>query len=61
MSNAPRIPNDNTDEPTVDSLTDDERALFERLADRYEGEDVGRICNLVLQSSSDESSEEARS
>lgn len=35
---------------TNDTLTEDEQELFERLADRYEGEDVGRIAEAVLQS-----------
>jgi hypothetical protein len=35
-----------------DTLTKDERSVFERLADRHEDDDVGRICELALQSSS---------
>jgi hypothetical protein len=46
-----------TDEPT-DELTDDERELFERLADHYDNE-VGRIFEIALQSSTD--NEEANS
>ncbi|WP_135852586.1 kinesin [Halorussus salinus] len=41
-------------------LTVDERAVFDRLADRHDGTEVGQIAEAVLQSSSDES-EEARS
>jgi len=48
-----------TDNPSGD-LTDEEEALFERLAERHEGEDVGRIFEFVVQSS-DTESEEARS
>ena len=44
-------------EPT-DELTDDERELFERLADHYDNE-VGRIFEIALQSSTD--NEEANS
>lgn len=43
-----------------DQLTEDERGAFERLADRYEGEDIGRICEVVLQSN-DADNEEASS
>ena len=34
-----------------DELTDEERNLFERLAERHGDDEVGRICDLVLQSS----------
>lgn len=44
----------------TDGLTPDERALFERLADKYEEKEIGRIFELVLQST-DSDSEEARS
>lgn len=37
---------------TEDTLTEDERSVFERLADRHEDDAVGRICELALQSSS---------
>ncbi|SFS63743.1 hypothetical protein SAMN04488556_1774 [Halostagnicola kamekurae] len=44
----------------VDDLTDDERALFERIAEKHEDDDeVRRICEIVLQSSDD--NEEANS
>jgi hypothetical protein len=33
------------------TLTDEERATFEFLRDRYEGEAIGEICEFVLQSS----------
>jgi len=60
MSNSPTISPNDSDAPNgTGELTDDERDLFERLADRYEGEDVGRICEVVLQSS--DSNEEANS
>ena len=39
---------------TNDELTEEEQALFERLAERFEGEDVGRIAEAVLQSSDNE-------
>ena len=43
-----------------DTLTQEERDVFERLADRYDDDDdIKRICELVLQSS--EPSEEASS
>lgn len=45
---------DGTDatETVSDSLTDEERAAFERLADAYAPEDdIGRIARTVLQSS----------
>ena len=45
-------------DPTNDELTEDERELFERLADHYDNE-VGRIFEIALQSSTD--SEEASS
>ncbi|SFR41814.1 hypothetical protein SAMN04487947_1186 [Halogeometricum rufum] len=45
----------------TDALTDDDRELFERLADEYEDDDeMSRLCELVLQSS-DTPSEEANS
>lgn len=44
--------------PTQD-LTDEEAKVFERLAKQYEDDDVGRICQAVLQSS--ETNEEANS
>ncbi|MXV62107.1 kinesin [Natronorubrum sp. JWXQ-INN-674] len=47
----------NAEDPS-DELTDDERELFERLANRYDDE-VGRIFEIALQSSTD--SEEANS
>lgn len=47
----------NSNEPT-DELTDEERELFERLANHYDNE-VGRIFELALQSSTD--NEEANS
>jgi len=34
-----------------EELTDEERTLFERLAERHGNDEVGRICELVLQSS----------
>jgi hypothetical protein len=34
-----------------DALTDEERTLFERLAERHDDDEVGRIFELVLQSS----------
>ncbi|WP_135828544.1 kinesin [Halorussus halobius] len=38
-----------------DALTDDEQSVFERLADRYDDDsDVGRIAELVLQSSKED-------
>lgn len=41
----------NTDDP-ADELTDDERELFERLAEKHpDDEEVSRICEMVLQSS----------
>lgn len=54
-TDSPTDPQTSTD----GQLTDDERALFERLADQYDGDDVGRIARTVLQSSTD--SEEASS
>lgn len=36
----------------TDDLQDDERAVFERLADKYEDDLVGEVCNLYLESSS---------
>jgi hypothetical protein len=43
---------------TNDELTDEEKSVFERLAESHEDDDVGRICEIVLQSSDNE---EARS
>lgn len=40
--------------PKEQHLNEDERELFERLADRYEGEKIGRIFELVLQSDDNE-------
>jgi hypothetical protein len=42
---------------TPDELTDDEQSVFERLADRYDDSDVGRIADLVLQSSKEDANE----
>lgn len=54
MSNAPTY-NTDTSETDMESegaqLTDEERELFERLAERYEGEPLGRIFEIALQSS----------
>jgi len=40
---------------------EDDRTLFKRLRDRYEGEDgeIVRICDLVVQSDSESEREEA--
>jgi len=47
-----------TSEQTPDSVDDelsaDERSTFEFLAERFEGEPIGEICEFVLQSSSRE-------
>lgn len=43
-----------TDPTDPQTLTDDERDVFERLADEYEDDTLGRICELVLQSDSRE-------
>ena len=45
----------NPDDPE-DELTDDERELFERLADRYDNE-VGRIFEIALHSSETDNEE----
>jgi len=39
---------------TDDELSEEDRAAFKRLADAYEGEPIGELCELVLQSSSEE-------
>lgn len=48
--NTTRTPDQPTDEQ--DGLTADERAVFERLAERHGDDDVGEIARTVLQSSS---------
>lgn len=46
----------------ADKLTDEERSLFERLAEKHSDDDeVSRICELVLQSESDSDKEVANS
>jgi hypothetical protein len=46
----------------AETLSPDERDIFERIKDRYGTDDeVGRIAELVIQSSASPSSEEARS
>lgn len=44
-----------TDPPqSANNLSDEERALFKRIADKHEDdEEVSRICEIVLQSSED--------
>lgn len=46
-----------TDSEETGPLTADEREVFERLADRFDGEDIGRICVAVLQSRETDSEE----
>jgi len=41
----------------TDDLQDDDRAVFERLADKYEDDLVGEVCDLFLQSSSSDTEE----
>lgn len=46
--------------PPNSSLSSDERSVFERLADRYEDDDVvGETCRRVLQSSATDSDSES--
>ncbi|QIB73522.1 kinesin [Halogeometricum borinquense] len=47
--------------PPADTLTEDERELFERLSDEYEGEPLGRVFELALQASSERENREANS
>jgi len=43
-------------------LTEDEQQLFERLREQFEGdEEMEELCDLVLQSSDDDTNEEANS
>lgn len=45
-------------ERQTDRMTDDERDLFERLANRYEGEPLGDAFAIAVQSSAEADKEE---
>ncbi|KAB1192030.1 kinesin [Haloferax sp. CBA1148] len=61
MSSRGSVDTDPSKSTTHGGLTDDERELFERLHDKFKGEDIGRVFEIALQSSSDTDNEEASS